>query len=117
MRILIAALVLVAVSAASIQVARSHATLQASNPPAGGAVRAVPREVVLEFTERVEAAFSRATVANQSGAIVSGRARVSGNVLRVPMRGTGPGAYTVSWRVVSVDTHPSEGSFTFWVSP
>jgi hypothetical protein len=28
-----------------------------------------------------------------------------------------PGTYRVSWRVVSVDTHPTEGNFTFTIKP
>jgi methionine-rich copper-binding protein CopC len=35
--------------------------------------------------------------------------------MRVPLRGIRPGTYRVSWRVLSVDTHTTEGAFTFRV--
>lgn len=31
-------------------------------------------------------------------------------------RALGPGTYSVSWQVVSVDTHTTQGTFTFTVS-
>jgi methionine-rich copper-binding protein CopC len=40
---------------------------------------------------------------------------VSGNTMRVSIRGTGAGTYRVTWRVLSVDTHTTQGNFTFRV--
>jgi hypothetical protein len=37
--------------------------------------------------------------------------------MRVSLKPVGPGTYRVSWHVVSVDTHPTEGNFTFRVAP
>ncbi len=37
------------------------------------------------------------------------------DVLRVALPSLAPGEYTVHWAVVSVDTHPTEGHFTFSV--
>jgi hypothetical protein len=37
-------------------------------------------------------------------------------VLQVPLKPLGPGTYRVKWRVLSVDTHVTEGDFTFRVS-
>ena len=56
------------------------------------------------------------TVQNAAGARVDrGNSRASGNQLRVSLGALGPGTYRVVWRVVSVDTHATEGDFTFRV--
>ena len=36
-------------------------------------------------------------------------------LLKVSLPPLGPGTYRVAWRVVSVDTHVTSGSFTFQV--
>ena len=96
--------------------ARAHAFLDHASPLVGSAVRTAPREVVLWFTENIEPAFSRVTVQNATGARVDrGNARASGNQLRVSLGALSPGTYRVVWRVVSVDTHATEGDFTFRV--
>ena len=37
--------------------------------------------------------------------------------LRVPLKALPPGTYKVIWRVLSVDTHRTQGDFTFRVGP
>jgi methionine-rich copper-binding protein CopC len=55
-------------------------------------------------------------VTNAAGErIDSGKTRVSGSQMSVPLRGGGPGTYHVNWHVLSVDTHTTEGNFTFQV--
>ena len=69
------------------------------------------------FTDTLEAAFSSADVTDSSGARVDeGKPQVNGNLIRIALRRLSPGNYRVHWRVVSVDTHRSEGSFTFSVT-
>ena len=58
-------------------------------------------------------------VRNESGALVSsGKARL-GAKQRAARRAQGarPGTYKVSWRVLSVDTHRTQGDFSFRVGP
>ena len=99
--------------------ANAHAFLDHAEPRVGSSVPSAPREVTLWFTQNLEAAFSSAIVNDSAGARVNeGKARVdpgSPNVLRVPLRHLLPGAYKVFWRVLSVDTHTTEGSFSFRV--
>jgi len=38
---------------------------------------------------------------------------VSGNVMRLSVGGLAPGSYSVTWHVLSVDTHKTQGSFSF----
>jgi methionine-rich copper-binding protein CopC len=109
------ALLLAPLMALGAAQALAHAFLDHANPPVGGTVRTAPREVVLTFTEKLEPALSRATVQNAAGTRVDRGSRAGGNQMRVSLGALGPGTYRVSWRVVSVDTHPSQGDFTFRV--
>jgi copper resistance protein C len=96
--------------------AQAHAFLDHAEPRVGNKVATPPREVTLWFTQKLEPAFSRITVTNAAGERVdSGKTRVSGNQMSVPLRGSGAGTYHVNWHVLSVDTHTTEGSFTFQV--
>jgi copper resistance protein C len=96
--------------------ARAHAFLDHANPLVGSTVSTAPHEVLLTFTQNLEPAFSSVTVADASGAQVSqGKAQISGNTMRVGLKAVGPGSYRVRWHALSVDTHTTEGSFTFHV--
>ena len=100
--------------------AHAHAFLLKSEPTVGATV-AAPKTLRLEFSEAVELAFSGVDVANGSGGAVPARnVRLSGNdhkVLMADLPPLMPGAYRVKWRVVSVDTHRTEGDFAFNVKP
>jgi len=96
--------------------AAAHALLDHAEPRVGNKVASAPREVTLWFTQKLEPAFSTVTVTNASGQRVdTGKARVSGNQMSVSLRSGGTGAYHVKWHVLSVDTHTTDGSFTFEV--
>jgi methionine-rich copper-binding protein CopC len=96
--------------------AQAHALLDHAEPRVGNKVESLPHEVTLWFTQKLEPAFSKVTVTNAAGERVdSGKARVSGNQMSVSLRSGGSGTYHVNWHVLSVDTHTSEGSFTFQV--
>ena len=96
--------------------AAAHAFLDHAEPRVGNTVRTAPREVTCWFTQNLEAAFSSMVVRDSAGAQVSvGRASVSGNTMRVALKPLSPGVYKVSWRVLSVDTHTTEGDFSFRV--
>jgi methionine-rich copper-binding protein CopC len=120
-RVLVAASLLLAASWAGAPAACAHALLDHAEPRVGGSVSAAPAEVTLFFTQAVEPAFASVAVTDASGAEVDrGDVRVDpgdGAVVRVSLRPLPPGTYQVRWRVVSVDTHPSEGTFTFHVAP
>jgi len=93
---------------------RAHATLDHAEPRVGNKVATAPREVTLWFTQKLEPAFSSITVTNSAGERVdSGKTRVNGTQMSVSLRSGGAGTYRVNWRVLSVDTHTTDGSFTF----
>jgi len=96
--------------------ARAHAFLDHANPLVGSTVRAAPREVTLSFTQNLEAGFSSVEVTDVHGARVdTGKPQVSGSTMRIGLKSLPPGTYRVRWRVLSIDTHKTEGSFTFQV--
>jgi len=96
--------------------ADAHALLDRAEPRVGNTVATPPHEVRLWFTQKVEGAFSGVTVTNAAGERVdTGKARANGNQLSVSVRPGGPGTYHVTWHVVSVDTHTTDGNFTFQV--
>jgi hypothetical protein len=102
-------------SLAIVTTAEAHARLDSANPPVGSTVSASPGQVTLHFTEGLEPKFSGAQVHNASGARVDTGSSVSGSTMRVGVKSLGPGAYTVQWHALSVDTHKTQGSFTFHV--
>ena len=96
--------------------AHAHAFLDHAEPRVGNKVASPPKEVTLWFTQKLEPAFSTVTVTNGAGERVdAGKARVSGNQMSVPLRAGGAGTYHVNWHVLSVDTHTTEGNFSFQV--
>ena len=96
--------------------AQAHAFLDHANPLVGSTVAAAPHELSLSFTQNLEAAFSNVEVTGPNGARVdAGKPQISGNTMRVGLKAAGPGTYHVRWHVLSVDTHTTQGSFTFRV--
>jgi len=98
--------------------AHAHALLDHASPLVGSTVRAAPKTVSLWFTQKLEAAFSTIEVRDAGGASVDvGKAQVGGGgtLLQVGLKALAPGTYQVHWRVLSVDTHTTEGNFSFSV--
>ena len=97
----------------------AHAVLDHSSPAVGSSITSAPGAVTMWFTQELEPAFTSATVTDASGRnVASGAAQVDPSdrtELRVPLRPLPPGTYSVAWRVLSVDTHTTEGRFTFTV--
>src|SRR5262249_30815983 len=100
--------------------ALAHAYLKSASPAVGSTVAAPPSEITLRFSEKVERAFSTIEVTGPGGARADAgdlhldAAEPTG--LHASLKGLGPGMYKVVWRVVSVDTHVTNGNFTFRVA-
>ena len=113
----LAALALLVAAPCAVQ---AHAMLDHASPKVGSTVASAPRELLLWFTEKLEPAFSTVEVRNAQGVVQSGKAQVDRNdatQLRVPLKALPAGTYQVTWRVLSVDTHRTQGSFSFRVGP
>jgi copper resistance protein C len=96
--------------------AEAHAFLDHAEPRVGSTVPTAPRELSLSYTQKLEPAFSSVEVTDANGARVDlGRPSISASVMRVGLKPLSPGTYRVRWHVLSVDTHTTEGSFTFQV--
>lgn len=112
--LLVAVLALVALPAT----AGAHATLQGTSPERGAALDGAPDRVVLEFSEPVEAAFGALRVFGAGGEPVAAGEpfRPDGDARRVAVRlpaDLAEGGYTVTFRVISADSHPVSGGFVF----
>jgi copper resistance protein C len=97
----------------------AHAFLKTASPAVGSTVQHAPSQVVLSFTEDLEGAFSTIVVHNAQGAAEqAGKARVGPGraQMHVGLKHLPPGTYTVIWHALSVDTHRTQGSFTFTVA-
>jgi copper resistance protein C len=98
----------------------AHAFLKDAEPGVGSTVQTSPSEVRIRFTENVEPAFSSIQVLDASGKEVDKRDvhldRSDGALLHVSLPRLSAGVYKVVWRVVSVDTHVTNGNFTFRVT-
>ncbi len=98
----------------------AHAFLDRASPAVGSEVSGSPPALVLTYTEPVEPLFSTVQVTDASGARVDeGKPTTpeDGRILVVKLKTLSPGTYTVVWHVTSVDTHKTEGHFTFSVRP
>ncbi len=118
MRIFVAAFLLVELLIVPA-VVRAHAFLDHSDPAVGSTVPKPPAVIHLWFTQEVEPAFSSVTVTDKSGASVNdGSAAIdpsNQSELDVKLKSLSAGTYKVKWHVLSVDTHTTEGDFTFQV--
>lgn len=105
-----------ALTAAAPGAAFAHAFLDHASPLVGSTVSTAPREVTLSFTQNLEPSFSSVEVTDGKGARVDqGKPQISGNTMRVTLKAGGAGTYHVKWRALSVDTHTTQGNFTFKV--
>jgi methionine-rich copper-binding protein CopC len=100
----------------------AHAFLDHAVPGVGATVSGSPSELKLTFTQSLVPAFASVQIATAGGAPVSAGKATSDPAdpatlhvrLGQPLK---PGVYKVTWHVVSVDTHRTEGTYTFTVTP
>ena len=120
MRYLFVALIL-ATSACAAPEAKAHAFLDHAIPSVGSSASTAPKEVSAWFTQELEPAFSAIEVTDAGGGRVdkadSHVDPADATLLHVSLKPLGPGTYRVHWHVLSVDTHRTEGNFTFTVAP
>jgi copper transport protein len=111
---LVVALVVVAAAPAS-----AHATLLTTDPQNGGVYDKPPSQVKLRFSEPVEVSLGGIRVfSSDRDRVVTGSPEHPGGTqseVAVSLPGLDDGTYVVTWRVISADSHPVEGAFTFQV--
>lgn len=96
--------------------AHAHAELIGTTPADGERLDAPPRQVVLEFTEQVRPVRDGIRLLDAAGVVVATpEPGIDGSAVTVPLPELDAGGYVLSWRVVSRDTHPVSGAFSFGV--
>lgn len=99
--------------------ASAHAFLDRAEPRVGSTVQAPPRAVTLWFTQQPEHAFSTIQVFNAEGKQIDEADThtdpADSRALVVSVPNMPAGTYKVVWRVLSIDTHRTQGSFSFTV--
>ncbi|MGW7259798.1 copper resistance CopC/CopD family protein [Streptomyces sp. NPDC054834] len=98
--------------------ASAHAAVRSTDPADGTVLKSAPRQVTLTFTESVALLDDSFRVYDPSNHQVStGEAQHApgrSDTARVTLPAKlGEGTFTVAWRVVSADSHPVSGAFTF----
>src|SRR5688572_18110338 len=93
--------------------ASAHATLLTESPRSSSTVRDSPTEIELTFSENVEVSFGSIALFNEKGdrvdidaprQLASPPHTVAAKVPHLKV-----GAYVVTWRVISADSHPVHG--------
>ena len=112
----VVAAVLVGVSASP---AFAHATLEQTSPAAGQVLDQPPKKLTLGFNESVEVALGAIRVYNSKGdRLEIGEASHPGgqqSQVQVDVPKMEDDSYVVTWRVISADSHPVQGAYTFSV--
>lgn len=95
----------------------AHAALVSTDPGDGMRLDAVPAKVKLEFSENVASPAYVVITAPDASQVRIGKVEVldrtvTASVAPVDMKGT----YSMSYRVISADSHPVEGSTKFEVT-
>jgi methionine-rich copper-binding protein CopC len=99
--------------------AHAHAFLLKADPAVGATVAAAPSQLALHFSEGVEPAFTTVAVTCGGTAVAVGAPHTAASdtrTLLVALSGITPGTCHVEWHATSVDTHKTEGGFSFTVA-
>ena len=114
-RALLGAAILAAALLGAVAPASAHDAAESTSPASGATVAAPPEKVSVTFNKNPLALGSQMLVNDAAGTNwADGAVEIVDNVASQKLKPGAPaGAYTVVWRVVSSDSHPIEGNFTF----
>jgi methionine-rich copper-binding protein CopC len=98
-----------------VSAASAHDSLTGSSPEDGQQLETMPQNIELTFSQPPIKLGSEVKVQDENGKDWTvGEVEIVDNVVTQPISPDAPaGKYTVTWRVVSSDSHPIEGQFTF----
>ena len=109
----------IAIAMSIAGVASAHSFPESQTPSAGQKLASAPAEVTINFDAPIEKLFAKLEVTGADGKNeAAGAPQVSddGRHMSVKVASLKPGDYTVKWAVVGIDTHHTEGSYTFSIS-
>ncbi|MEP7189715.1 MAG: copper resistance protein CopC, partial [Roseiflexaceae bacterium] len=117
LRAVLAALALTFVLVGTVS---AHASLVRSTPVAGALLDAAPKELVLEFSEELDAGFSHVQLYNSKNQVINPGPgvvdRSAPTIMRLALGELPKDSYTALWRSRSAaDGHVTEGSVPFGV--
>ncbi len=99
--------------------ASAHASLLSTDPSNGGVYDTPPKAITLRFSEGVEVSLGgiRAYTSDRQRVVTGKPEHPNGqqSVVTTSLPKIGNGTYVVTWRVISADSHPIEGAYTFQV--
>jgi copper transport protein len=120
-RLLAVAALVVTLVVVGASPAFAHATLVSTEPTNGGVYDKPPSDVLLRFNEPVEVSLGGIRVyTSDEERVVTGspvHPDGTGSQVQVSLPKLSNGTYVVTWRVISADSHPVEGAYTFQVGP
>ena len=119
LNILLYAAALVAIVLSNPIMALAHSFPEKETPSAGQKVASPPSEVVINFDAPIEKLFAKLEVTGTDGTNEAvGAPQISDDGIRMSVKvpALKPGDYTVKWAVVGIDTHHTQGSYTFTVA-
>jgi copper resistance protein C len=95
--------------------AAAHDAAESSSPAQGASVAVVPEQVSVTFNNNPLGIGSSFSIKDAAGSEwADGAVEIVDNVASQKLKSGAPaGQYTVAWRVVSSDSHPIEGTFSF----
>jgi hypothetical protein len=115
-----ALLVLAAAGALAVaSQASAHAHLTSSDP-AAGATAAAPKQLTLQFSEKLNGKFSGLTItmpqmSDMAVAVKVAVGKDGKTLIATPSQPLSAGAYKVTWHAVTADTHRVQGDYSFTV--
>ncbi|MFT8322153.1 MAG: copper resistance CopC/CopD family protein [Bacillus sp. (in: firmicutes)] len=96
----------------------AHAYITKASPAEGESVESPPKEVTIEFNEKIQSGFTNITVLNSSGKRVDKKNvaidKQTGKIVSVELENDLPNdVYSIEWRVLSADGHSVSGIIPF----
>ncbi|WP_341718729.1 copper resistance protein CopC [Micromonospora sp. FIMYZ51] len=115
---LAATLAVAALLVAPASPAYAHNVLRKATPAQDAELDTAPKKVTLEFMQKLNPKFTTITLSDaDKQPVATSEPEVSGTKGTITIDGTlDNGVYTVAYRVVSLDGHPVQGSYTFTVA-
>lgn len=114
-----AVLVAVLAGLATAAPASAHAELISADPADGATVTSLPTTATLTFSEEIDPSTAQVALTDAAGATLSSVPpfTAAGTTVSQPLPATLPaGAYTLAYRIVSLDGHPVGGTVRFTVA-
>lgn len=97
----------------------AHAALKSATPAKDAEVASAPKEITLQFNEKLEAAFSNAKLVDSTGKeVTTDKATLDAadaSVMKLTVPALAPGKYKVEYVGVGHDGHRRKGDYSFTV--